>query len=76
MTLSDLRPGQRGWVLELRCAPELKRRLEDLGLTPGQELWCLHRAPFGSPAAYEVLGAAIALRKSEAAGVVLEDRAP
>ena len=33
----------------------------------------LHRAPFGDPSAYEVLGAAIALRRSDTKKIMLEE---
>lgn len=66
MTLSQLMPGKRGTVLENRCPPELLTRLEDLGMTEGMEITCLHRSPAGSPAAYDIRGAAVALRKSDA----------
>ena len=70
-TLSQLRPGQRAVVLENHCTRELRHRLEDLGLTPGLELLCLHTAPSGSPAAYEVRGALIALRRSDAESILV-----
>ncbi len=74
--LSDLRPGQRAVVAENRCEPELALRLEDLGLTPGSEVCCLHRAPAGTPAAYEIRGAAIALRRQDAAGILVREASP
>ena len=73
MTLSELPPGAQGVLKKIHCDRALRDRLEDLGFTPGQKLKCLHRAPFGDPAAYEVLGAAVALRKKDAAGIVLEE---
>ncbi len=71
--LSELRPGQRCVVLENHCEPALAARLEDLGLTPGLEVRCLHRAPAGTPAAYEIRGAAIALRRWDAAMILVEE---
>ena len=70
MTLSDLRPGERATVLENRCEPVLASRLEDLGLTPGLEVRCLGRAPSGDPAAYDIRGAVIALRRRDASGIL------
>ena len=69
--LSDLTPGQRGIVLENRCAPALALRLEDLGMTAGLEVRCLHRAPAGTPAAYEIRGAVIALRRVDAGDILV-----
>lgn len=67
-----LRPGERGVVKLVACEPELQGRLEDLGMTTGLNVRCLHRAPSGSPAAYEIRGAAIALRKKDADGILVE----
>ena len=76
MRLSEIAPGERGVVLENRCAPALSARLEDLGLTTGLEVICLHRAPGGTPAAYEIRGAASALRKEDAADILVGRGAP
>lgn len=73
ITLADLKPGRRAQVLELGGAPEFRDRLEDLGLIPGLTLTCLHRAPGGSPAAYEIRGAAIALRRRDAGEILVEE---
>lgn len=72
MALSELPVGRGGMVTELICAPSLEIRLEDLGLTEGTEVRCLHKSPAGSPAAYEIRGAVIALRRGDAAQILLE----
>lgn len=51
---------------------EAKARMEELGLLPETELSCLYRAPNASPAAYAVGGAVFALRKKDAAQIVVE----
>lgn len=76
IALSELKPGRRAVVVESRCDPELAARLEDLGLTPGLEVSCLHRAPSGTPAAYEIRGAAIALRRRDAALILVREAEP
>ena len=73
MPLNYAVPGEETVIRRIGGSPEVRKHLEDLGFTPGQKLRCLHRAPFGDPAAYEVLGAAVALRKKDAAGIVLEE---
>ena len=72
MALSQLLPGRGGVVREIRCAPALEMRLEDLGLTEGTEVRCLHKSPAGTPAAYEIRGAVIALRRSDAEQILVE----
>lgn len=76
MPLCRLMPGQQGVVREIVCGPELHARLEDLGLTPGLGVRCLHRAPSGTPAAYEIRGAAIALRRADAEDILVEVAEP
>jgi ferrous iron transport protein A len=71
LALSKLRPGCRAVVLENHCDPALASRLEDLGLTLGSEIQCLHCAPGGSPIAYNICGAAIALRKKDAKNILV-----
>ena len=56
--LDALRPGQRGILREI--------------LLPDTELSCLYRAPHASPVAYEIGGAVFALRKTDAAQIIVE----
>ena len=70
--LSRLPTGQRAAVIKLNCSEALCRRLEDLGMMEGTELRCLHRSSAGSPAAYELRGAVIALRREDAAEIFIE----
>lgn len=70
--LSRLPTGQRAVVIKLACSEELCRRLEDLGMLEGTEIRCLHRSPAGSPSAYELRGAVIALRREDAAEIFIE----
>ncbi|MDD4323239.1 MAG: ferrous iron transport protein A, partial [Eubacteriales bacterium] len=38
MTLADLRPGQQARIVEVKGEGALRRRLLDMGLTPGTSL--------------------------------------
>ena len=51
---------------------EAAARMEELGLLPETELACLYRAPHASPAAYAVGGAVFALRREDAAQIIVE----
>lgn len=74
--LSDLKPGETARVLTL--SPEirglLRRRLLDLGFTPGARVTPVLRSSFGrgDPTAYRIRGTVIALRKEQAAQVIVE----
>lgn len=49
-----------------------KERLEALGVCPGAELVKLFTAPCGDPAAYLVKGAAVAIRRDDAARIIIK----
>ena len=65
----------RNYVLvsaEKREAAAQRMRLEELGLLPGTRIQCLYQAPCGTPAAYAVSGAVFALRRKDAARLLVE----
>lgn len=72
MVLSGLAPGKTARIAECCCEGDMARRLEELGLTPGTQVTCLHRSPSGSPAAYDIQGAVIVLRRKDAERIWLE----
>ena len=70
--LSRVPDGKRVTVREILLGGETRRRFYELGLLPGTQVTCLHRAPSGSPIAFEVRGAAIAIRSRDAAQIRTE----
>ena len=72
MPLSEVLPGQTARVTEIRLEGVLRRRLFDLGLIPGTLVLCRCVAPAGSPMAFTVRGAAIALRRCDASQISAE----
>ena len=50
----------------------IRLRLMELGLVPGTRVRCVHCAPSGSPAAYAVRGAVLAIRRSDAGRILME----
>ena len=71
-SLAGLDLGQGGRVASVEAEGAMRRRLLDLGLIPGTPVTCVARSPAGDPSAYLVRGTVIALRRRDAAGVVLE----
>ena len=69
--LNALRPGQHGTVAQLQLQGPLLQRLLDLGLTEDCPISCRLRAPTGDPSAYGIRGAVIALRSTDAAGILV-----
>lgn len=74
--LSQLPTGESALVRDMELAEDMKRRLYELGLIPGTRVRCLQRAPAGSPLIYEIRGAAIALRKSDAEHIRIREATP
>lgn len=70
--LSEIKPGERGSISEIEVKGRKKRRLIDLGFTEGTKVACIGESPFGSPRAYMVRGAVIALRTSDTREIYVE----
>ena len=72
MTLINANLGQTVSVVGLTAEGLIRRRLLDLGFTPGTRVDVLRRSPLGDPVAYRVRGATIALRGVDAGHVLVE----
>jgi DtxR family Mn-dependent transcriptional regulator len=73
-TLTALRPGQRATVRALADSLQgfTRRRLLDLGLTPGVAVAAELQSLFNDPVAYRVRGTLIALRREQAEQVLID----
>lgn len=71
MTLRDLKPGQQGNVASIGTTGSLKRRILDMGITPGVEVKVIKVAPLGDPIEVNVRGYELSLRKEEAQNIVM-----
>jgi len=67
-TLVSLNPNEKGIVIGISkaCRGQQRRRLMDLGITPGTEISMEMVSAGGDPTAYQIRGATIALRKDQA----------
>lgn len=72
VSLAALSAGQSARVCEIHVEGALRRRLFDLGLIPGTLVCCRGKAPCGSPVAFYIRGAVIALRRRDAAKIFAE----
>ncbi len=71
-TLQDLEPGQSGVIRSVGSSRgAVKRRLVDMGLTPGTRVTVKKIAPFGDPIEVNLRGYELSLRKEDAARVEL-----
>jgi DtxR family Mn-dependent transcriptional regulator len=71
-TLADVEVGEEGRIIALRVSGFGRRRLLDLGFTPGAAVGCELTSPFGEPRAYRIRGTLIALRPEEARRIEIE----
>ena len=66
-SLESLRPGEGGWIAELKGPEKLTRRLMEMGMVEEAFVEVVHEAPFGrDPVAIKVRGSLLALRRQEA----------
>ena len=66
MNLGDLKPGQKCTVTEINTKGALKRRLVDMGITPGVAIMVRKVAPLGDPIEINLRGYELTIRKDEA----------
>ncbi|MFT4143200.1 MAG: FeoA family protein [Mobilitalea sp.] len=72
MTLKDLKPGQEGTVISIGEKGVTRRRIMDMGVTPGARVKVIKVAPLGDPIEVNVRGYELSLRKSEAEQIILD----
>ena len=71
-TLEQLAPGQSGVIASVGNEKgAVKRRIVDMGLTPGTEITVWRVAPFGDPLEVHLRGYALSLRKADAAQILM-----
>ena len=72
-TLEGLQPGQTGVILRVGNEKgPVKRRLVDMGLTPGTQVTVRKIAPFGDPIEVNLRGYELSLRKEDARQILLD----
>ena len=70
--LSEFKPTEKGKVTKVGGEGRMRRRLFDMGITPGAEVVMRKVAPLGDPIEVTVRGYELTLRKAEAACVEVE----
>ncbi len=70
--LSEFSIGETGVVKTVSGEGRLRRRLFDMGVTPGAEVLLRKKAPFGDPLEVTIRGYELSLRKTEADLVTME----
>lgn len=70
--LSEFSIGETGIIRKVEAEGQIKRRLFDMGVTPGAQVFLRKRAPLGDPIEVTIRGYELTLRKTEADCVITE----
>lgn len=71
-TLKDIKPGGRARVARVSGDGAVKRRIMDMGITKGTEIYVRKVAPLGDPIEVTVRQYELTLRKADAEMVLVE----
>ena len=71
-TLKETGIGETVRVVRVHCAGAVKRRMMDMGLTKGTEVYLRKFAPLGDPMEVRVRGYELSVRKADAALIEVE----
>ena len=75
-TLKDVRVGETAVVRRLQGEGAVKRRIMDMGITKGVEVYVRKLAPLGDPMELTVRGYELSLRKADAEMIEVEAPEP
>ncbi|MEE0898914.1 MAG: ferrous iron transport protein A [Acutalibacteraceae bacterium] len=73
-TLKNVKVGKRVRVLKVRGEGAIKRRIMDMGITKGVEIYVRKVAPLGDPIEINVRGYELSLRKADAEMIEVESK--
>lgn len=71
-TLKDVKIGQIVKVVKLEGEGAIKRRIMDMGITKGTQVYVRKVAPFGDPIEVNLRGYELSLRKADAEMIIVE----
>ena len=71
--LSGFAVGESGTILSVSGEGAVRRRLFDMGVTPGADVKLRKKAPLGDPVEITIRGYELTLRKAEAACVEMQN---
>lgn len=71
-TLKDVKIGSTAKVVKLYGEGPVRRRIMDMGITKGVEIYVRKTAPLGDPIELNVRGYELSLRKSDAEMIEVE----
>lgn len=65
-TINEMKVGEQAIVTGLGCSGALRRRIIDMGITPGAVVIMRKAAPMGDPLEINVRGYELSIRRTEA----------
>ena len=71
-TLKDVAVGETAKVIKINGEGKVKRRIMDMGITKGVEIYVRKVAPLGDPIEVTVRGYELSLRKDDAEMIEME----
>ncbi|MBZ4669816.1 MAG: ferrous iron transport protein [Clostridiales bacterium] len=72
LTLNDIKTGSSAVVTKIGSLGPLKRRLVDMGITPGVRIFVKKVAPLGDPIEIKLRGYELSIRRSEAKNIFVK----
>ena len=70
--LCNFAVGEKGRIVSVSGEGRVRRRLFDMGVTPGADVTLVKKAPLGDPLEVTIRGYQLTLRKAEAECVEME----
>ncbi|MCR5786900.1 MAG: ferrous iron transport protein A [Acholeplasmatales bacterium] len=70
--LNEFQIGESGIIKNVLGEGKVRRRLFDMGVTPGADVMLRKKAPLGDPIEVTLRGYELTLRKDEAINVIVE----
>lgn len=72
-TLKDIKIGKSAKVVKVHGEGAIRRRIMDMGITKGVEIYIRKAAPLGDPLELTVRGYELSLRKADAEMIEVEE---
>ena len=72
-TLRDVPVGETAKVIKLHGEGSVKRRIMDMGITKGVEIYVRKLAPLGDPMGLNIKSYELSIRKADAAMIEVEE---
>ncbi|MCM3703677.1 FeoA family protein [Paenibacillus macerans] len=72
VSLKELKPKESGVIKSIGASGPLRRKLMDMGITPGAEITMKKVAPLGDPIEVHIRGYDLSIRKAEADQITVE----